>query len=126
MSNKKRFFFGLILLVIFTFALAGCGGATYSLKCNIDTESFDFSIEGEKGASETSFNNESQSYTYDPTGQMSAITVTVNRDVTFEESKHKYHIEGTITLDIKTDGLTYDITGTGDAFGNTPQTCKKP
>jgi hypothetical protein len=107
--------------------MSGCGAKqSYTLKCNINTESFGFEITGESGSVQTTYNNESQSYEYAASGQISAITATVNRDLVYEDSKHAYHIEGTITVKPATNEVTYDITATGDAFGNSPQTCKQP
>jgi len=106
--------------------MSGCGAKqSYTLKCDISTENLGFEITGESGSVQTTYNNESQGYEYDASGQISAITVTVNRDLVYENSKHAYHIEGTITIK-QTVLLTYDITATGDAFGNSPQTCTRP
>jgi hypothetical protein len=99
---------------------------TYTLKCNINTENFGFEITGETGTVVTTYNNETKHYDYDSSGQMSEITVAVNRDLLFENNQHRYHIEGTITVKQTTNEVTYDITATGDTFGNSLQTCKKP
>jgi hypothetical protein len=100
--------------------------AKFNLKCNISAQDFGFEITGETGSIQSTFNNETTSYNYDTSGQMTGITVAVNRDMFFESSQHKYHIVGTITVNQITNEITYDITATGDAFDNSPQTCKKP
>lgn len=115
-----------ILILVISLVMSSCGAnETYTLKCDISTENFGFEITGESGSVQTTYNNESQNYVYDASGQVSAITVNVNRDLVYENSKHAYHIQGTITV-TKNVLLTYNITATGDTFGNTPQTCKKP
>jgi hypothetical protein len=97
-----------------------------AFKCNINTQQYGFEITCESGTVTTTSNNESTHYNYATSGQMSGITVGVNRDLLFQNNQHKYHIEGTITVDQLANTVTYDITATGDAFGNTPQTCKQP
>jgi hypothetical protein len=144
--NSKKLSQWMVILTITILLLAGCGGQSlfqpaqtatpipptatdtpkYSFKCNIDTQEFGFEITGETGTVTTTSNNEATNYEYDTSGQKSGITVGVNRDLLFENSQHKYHVEGTIKLNPITNELTYDITATGDAFGNLPQTCKKP
>jgi hypothetical protein len=99
---------------------------SYKLKCDINTETFGFDITGETGTVTQTSNNEATNYEYDSSGQTSGITVNVNRDLVFESTQHKYHIEGTIKLNPITNDLTYDISATSDVFGNSPQTCKKP
>jgi hypothetical protein len=96
----------------------------YALKCNITTQEFGFDVTGETGTVTQTSNNEATNYEYDSSGQTSGITINVNRDLVFENNQHKYHIEGTIKLNPITNELTYDITATGDAFGNSPQNCK--
>lgn len=120
--NKKIF----PILIIIAMTFVGCGGTKYELKCDINTQEYGFEIVGETGATETTFHDESTSYNYDPSGILAGVTVAVNRDMLFTESQHTYHIEGTITVNQTTNEVTYDITATGDAFGNSPQTCKKP
>ena len=118
----------LIGLAFVLLLLAACGTSPtpeYSLKCNITTEEYGFEITGETGSVESTSNNETKTIEYD-SGQMTGATVAVNRDLLFTDSQHKYHIEGTITVDQTTNQVTYDITATGDAFGDSPQTCKKP
>ncbi len=100
--------------------------AQYALKCNIDTQGFGFAVTGETGAVTTTLNSEKTSYDYDDSGQMSGVTVNVNRDLLYEESQHSYHITGTVSVKQATNEVAYDITATGPAFGDTPQTCKKP
>lgn len=135
MNNKIH-----AVLIITALLLAGCGGQSlfqpaetatptpppYSLKCNITTQEFGFDIIGETGTVTQTSNSEATNYEYDSSGQTSGITVNVNRDLVFENNQHKYHIEGTIKLNPITNELTYDITATGDTFGDSPQTCKKP
>ncbi len=117
-----------IILIVIMLLLAGCGGQKYVLQCNITTQDFSFEIigEDETGTVTQTSNNETTNYEYDSSGQISRITVNVNRDLVFEKNQHKYHIEGIIELNPITNELTYDITATGDAFGNSPQTCKSP
>jgi len=115
-----------ILILVAGFVMSGCGGGqSYTLKCNIDTEEYGFEITGESGPVQVTSNGESQKTTYE-SGGVSAITVDVNRDVVYENSKNAYHIEGTIAIKPPTGEVTYDITATGDTFGDSPQTCKKP
>jgi hypothetical protein len=143
MNSKKLSQWTIILIVIMSL-LVGCSGQSpfqpaetvtplpptatdtpkYVLKCNINTQEFGFDITGETGTVTTTANNEATNYEYDTSGQTSGITVGVNRDLLFENNQHKYHIEGTIKLNPITNELTYDITATGDTFGNSPQTCK--
>jgi hypothetical protein len=125
MNTKKLSQITFIFIVIMLL-MVGCGGQKHALKCNITTEEFGFEITGEDETVTQTSNNESKETLYDPSGQMTSITVKVNRDLVFEKSKHTYHIEGIIKLDPLTDELTYDITATGDTFGKSPQTCKKP
>jgi hypothetical protein len=142
--NSKKLLQWIIILIVIILLLAGCGGKSpfqpaetatpipptatatpkYALKCNITTQEFGFDITGETGTVTQTSNNEATNYEYDASGQTSGITVGVNRDLLFESSQHKYHIEGTIKLNPITNDLTYDITATGDAFGNSPQNCK--
>lgn len=126
--NSKKLSHWMTILIVIMLLLAGCGGQKYALKCNITTEDFGFEITGEDetGTITQTSNNEATNYEYDSSGQTSGITVNVNRDLVFENNQHKYHIEGTIKLNPITNELTYDITATGDTFGNSPQTCKKP
>ncbi len=133
--NSKKLLHWMIILIVTTILLAGCGGQSpfqpaatatpkFALKCNITTQEFGFDITGETGKVTQTSNNEATHYEYDSSGQTSGITVNVNRDLAFEETQHKYHIEGIIKLNPTTNELTYDITATGDAFGNSPQICK--
>jgi len=57
---------------------------------------------------------------------MIGIFISVNRDLLFADGQHSYHIEGTITVDQITNEVSYDISTTGDAFGNSPQIRRKP
>ena len=142
-KNLSQLMFVLIITILL---LAGCGGQTpvqptetatpipptatdtskYVLKCSINSESYGFEITGETGAVQSTFNNETTGYEYDTSGQISAITVSVNRDLVYENNKHAYHIEGSIIVKQATNEVTYNITATGDTFGDSPQTCKKP
>ncbi len=135
--NIKKLSQWTIILIVIMLLLVGCGGQSpfqpaetatpkYALKCNINTQEFGFEITGETGSVESTFNNESTSYNYDSSGAMTGVTVAVNRDLLFKISQNKYHIEGTITVNQTTNEVTYDITATGDTFGDSPQTCKKP
>ena len=139
--NNRKLSQCMFFLIITILLLVGCSGqvtvkptetatsqstSKYTLKCNIDTQNYGFEITGETGTVTTKSNNETTNYNYDSSGQMSGVTVAVNRDLLFENSQHNYHIEGTITVNQITNGITYDITATGDTFGNSPQTCKKP
>jgi hypothetical protein len=98
----------------------------YQLLCDINTENYGFEITGETGSVQTTYNNEGKSFNYDSSGNMIGITISVNRDLFFTDSQHSYHIEGTITVDQITNEVSYDISATGDAFGNSPQICRKP
>lgn len=149
--NTKKLSQWVIILIATSLLLAGCGGkvpvplketatpipptttnlsvqstSKYILKCNIDALNYSFEIIGETGTVQSTFNNEKTSYDYDPSGQMSGITLSVNRDLLFKNNQHSYHIEGTITVKQATNEVTYDIIATGNTFGNSPQICKKP
>jgi hypothetical protein len=125
MNPKQRTL--VILILVASLLLSGCAAKpSYTLKCDINTESFGFEITGETGPLQSTFNSESQNYEYDTSGQISAITVNVNRDLLYETSKNTYHIEGIITVKKATNEVTYAVTATGDALGNSPQTCKAP
>ncbi len=123
--NIRKLLQCMLLPIITILLLTGCG-AKYILKCNIDTQNYGFEITGETGAVTTTSNNETTNYNYNSSGQISGVTVGVNRDLLFENSQHKYHIEGSITVNQITNVVTYGITATGDTLGNSPQTCKKP
>jgi hypothetical protein len=125
--NIKKPSLWMIVLIVPALLLAGCGGTSkYALKCDINTENFSFEITGEKGTVATTSNGETSNYDYDDSGVLSGVTVAVNRDMVFEDTKHSYHIEGTITLKQATNEVTYNITATGDSFGKSVQTCKNP
>lgn len=109
-----------------TAATAMPSTSEYSLLCDINTQSYGFEITGETGAVQTTYNNEAKSFNYDSSGMMTGITISVNRDLLFTASQHDYHIEGTITVNQTTNEVTYDVTATGAAFGDSTQTCKKP
>ncbi|MBN1263913.1 MAG: hypothetical protein JXA25_00365 [Anaerolineales bacterium] len=119
-------------LIVSTLVLAGCGSQSLAqppqhvFSCDIDTESYGFEITGEEGMVTTTSNNETTFFEYDDSGQMSGISVQVDRDMLFEDSQNNYHIEGTINIDLSTDEVSYDITATGDSFDDSPQTCKYP
>lgn len=117
-----------LVAIVISLVLAGCGGSKseYALVCNIGTKEYGFEITGETGTVTQTLNSESTNYEYDAAGQRTGITVNVNRDLVFEDTQHAYHIEGTINLNPMTEELSYDITATGDSFGDTPQTCKMP
>jgi hypothetical protein len=95
-----------------------------TFKCDIDTQQYGFEITCESGSVSTTFNNESTHYNYDTSGQMSGTTLDINRDFLFQTNQHKDHIEGTITIDQLTNTVSYEITASGDSFGDSPQTCK--
>ena len=136
---------GYVVLIIISLLLVGCGGQSiiqpittatpipptatatpmFVLKCDINTDTYGFEIIGETGTCEYSY-NETTNYEYDDSGQMSGITVNVNQDLSYENNQHEYHIRGTIKINPITNELTYNITATGDTFGNSPQTCKYP
>jgi len=126
MNNRTSLYCG-IVLILATLLSSGCGGSpTYALKCNIDTQQYGFEITGETGNFTESMNNEATSYEYDTSGQVSGLTVNIDRDLVFDDNQHEYHIGGTIKLNPMTNELTYNITATGDTFGDAPQTCKMP
>jgi hypothetical protein len=138
------------VLIIVSLLLAGCGGKAavdaaaseappelqeeaaqeetqapeHELKCNINTQAFDFGITGETGEVRITYNNETVTSQTDSSGVITEVTTNVNRDLLFTSSQHKYHIEGTITVNQKTNEVTYDITVTGDTLGDTPLICK--
>lgn len=117
---------GLVIALLFSvWILAGCQTAR-SLDCEISTEQYSFSITGEKGDVQTSYNGESQNYSYDNSGQVSTITININEDLTYLESDHTYHVEGVLTLDVPSNTVTYDITATGDGLAKSGSSCKKP
>jgi hypothetical protein len=108
---------------------AGCsgavgGGSSYILECNIDAESYGFSIDGEEGPVSTQTHGESTKSFYDPDGNMTTVSVEINRTMTFDESGNAYDLVGSISVDFRTDTVKYDITASGDPFEE-PQTCKK-
>ena len=115
----------LMLSAVAIMFTGGCGGGSksYTLECNIDTEQYGFSIDGEEGPVTTQTHGESTSSNY-VDGNMSSITVEINRTMTFESSGNSYDLEGEIKVDFLTGIIKYDITATGDTFEE-PQTCKK-
>jgi len=133
------------LLVVVSFGMSACGsGGLFgptptptpvpptptptpppcALKCNIDAESYGFDITCESGSVTKEMSN-STSLEYDPSGQVSKATVTVNQKQTYSSSGNTYHIVGTITAHLIAGYAEYDIEVTGGAFGDTPQICKK-
>jgi len=106
---------------------AGCSGGGrngYALECNIDTESYVFSIEGEEGPVSTQTHGETTKSFYDPGGAMTTISVEINRTMTFDESGNSYDLVGSINVDFRTYTVKYDITASGETFGE-PQTCMR-
>ncbi len=97
----------------------------YQLVCNITTDSYGFEIDGETGEA-TSSMNDTTSYHYGASGQVSAITVEINEELTYSNTKHTYKITGQISLNMDSNSVTYNVTATGDMFGDQPQTCKRP
>jgi len=134
------------VLIMVLLLLAGCSGQSlfqpaetatplpptptetpkYALECTIDTQQYGFGIKGETGPVTESRNSEVTNIEYATSGQQSGLTINVNRDLDFENTQHKYHLEGTIKLDMIANEVTYDITATSDVFGDSPQTCHKP
>ena len=124
MKRFKLAFIALVLAVILLTAGCGGGGSDFALECTIDMEQYGFKITGEDGPITVQTQGESTSTEYTAAGNMSAITVEVNRTLTFENSGNSYDLVGDIHVDFQTDTVEYDITATGDTFTE-PQTCKK-
>ncbi len=96
----------------------------YQLKCDLagqNADNYVIEITGETGTFQVTLN--SLETNFDPgTGD---FILTLNRDMLYVNSKHSYHIKGTIT--VGAEGVTaYDLTATGDTLGDSSQTCKKP
>ena len=97
----------------------------YTLNCSIGAEEYSISIGGESGDLVTSFNNETQHYGYASNGQRETITLDLDRTLTYKTSNHTYTIKGQIIINtIQQVVVNYNITASGGAFGDTPQTCK--
>lgn len=61
---------------------------------------------------------------YDPAGPMHGSKVTVNQEQTYAQTKNTYKIVGNIVVNKLLNTVSYDITATGGAFGEKPQTCR--
>lgn len=94
-----------------------------AFQCNIGAESYGFDFTCESGVVNTEMNN-STSFGYDASGQVSSITVAVNQKQTYASTQHTYNIVGTIIIDKAAGTNSYNITATGGALGDAPQTCK--
>lgn len=124
--NTKRMTFIIGFFMVISLLLSGCGSTSpYALKCDIGTEQYSLSIEGETGEVTVQSNNESSTVKYN-NGAQESITVNVNRTLTYKETGHEYTITGTIAVDLVKNAVTYDITATGDSFENKEQGCKNP
>jgi hypothetical protein len=95
-----------------------------ALECTISTERYGFDISCETGQVSKSM-NDSTSLEYDAAGNVKTITVKVNETLTYSDTNHTYKIVGKIVVNKAANTVNYDITATGGAFGQTPQTCKK-
>lgn len=121
---KMKWFFVLMMVFILV-GTVGCGGAKqeYTLECNIDTEQYGFTINGEEGPLTTQTHGESRSTEFKD-GKMSSTIIEINRTMTFQDTGHSYDIEGEISVNFLTGVVAYDITAAGETFDE-PQTCQK-
>jgi hypothetical protein len=121
-SLKLLIFFLLALVLMLT---AGCGGGQkYTLECDIDTDHYGWSIDGEKGAYTSKQNKDvSRTSEYDPDGNLTFMTIEVDVTRTYEESGNSYIFVGEISLNVKDDTVAYHITATGETLPE-PQTCQ--
>jgi hypothetical protein len=95
-----------------------------ALKCSIDTKGYSFDITCESGTVSTEYLGQKTEYLYDSSGNQTGLKLSVNQKKTYENTKNTYTIKGTIELNQVLNTFSYDITGTGGVFGNTPQNCK--
>ncbi|HUF52144.1 MAG TPA: hypothetical protein VMR52_00015 [Dehalococcoidia bacterium] len=98
--------------------------AECELRCDIDSEGYEFDVTCEKGASSEKLMNESTKFEYSPSGALAGLVVAVNRERTYSASNRTYHITGTIGVDKANNRVTYDVQASGGAFGATPGVCK--
>ncbi|MBW8011987.1 MAG: hypothetical protein FVQ83_12230 [Chloroflexi bacterium] len=95
---------------------------TCELICNIDDEQYGFEISCESGQVTSTMNNTTR-FAYDSDGSVASITVEIDQELEYESSGNIYLIEGTIIIDQSSNTISEDITATGGAFGESPQTC---
>ncbi len=88
------------------------------LKCNITVEKYGFEIVGESGQVTKEVHDTM-------TGLGTGFKLDINEKWTYTNSKNTYNIVGTITVDQTANAVSYDVSATGGAFGETAQTCKK-
>ena len=96
----------------------------YQLKCDLagqNADNYVIEITGETGTFQVTLN--SLETNFDPgTGD---FILTLNRDMLYVNSKHSYHIKGTIT--VGAEGVTaYDLTATGDTLAIRPRLARNP
>jgi len=115
-----------LLLALVLWLTVGCGGGEeYTLGCDIDTDHYGWSIDGEEGGYITAYNGDvTQSREYDPDGNLVSITVEVDETRTYEESGNIYVFVGEINLNVKDGTVGYTITATGETLPE-PQTCQQ-
>ena len=93
-----------------------------ALVCNIDAESYSFTISCESGGYSTTFNNESTQYEYGSTGKLIGIKLNLNRTRTYLNTNNTYTIVGVIQVNLIQKTATHNVTVSGGMFVN-PQTC---
>jgi len=121
MNTKQRFL--TILVLVMSIISSGCT-SRHQFVCNITTENYAFNIVGESGEMTDSLNNQTN-IQYSTSGEK-VITVDVNEELKYGSSNNTYKIVGKITVDQTSNTVSYNLTATGGAFGNSPQICKKP
>lgn len=94
------------------------------LKCNINTERYGFEITCESGQVSKTVSDKTN-LEYGAAGNVSKVTVQVNQELTYKDSGNEYKVTGKIIVNATQKSVNYDITATGGAFSETPQTCKK-
>jgi hypothetical protein len=117
---------------------AGCSGGPNSsptsaapceLKCNVTAEGYSFGVSCESGE----FSRSSMTgtdYEYGAGGGMSKANINVDETQVYKSTNNTYKIKGKITLSRspgarQLDAVSYDISATGGAFGETPRTCRQ-
>jgi hypothetical protein len=105
----------------------------YSLQCDIDLKLMDTGyLHGSEWIQVLNEQIVKITYNYNDSqkeetvsGKVTKVIITYDR-VLRCSSGRAYYVRGTITVSKEDPKLTYDITVTGGAFANSPQTCKKP
>jgi hypothetical protein len=137
-----------ILLVVLSFCMSACGSGMLfgptptptpipptptptpppcALKCNIDTQGYGFEISCESGKYTEQLNNKTRyEYALPPNDNIkSHLILELNQERTYESTKNKYSISGTIVIGLLDNTAGYSIKVTGGVFGDTPQICEK-